>query len=1032
MKKTNKILSLLLAVVMLFSAVSLSLCASAFTPDAKKLIANPENGLIQASVSDGNNAANRANATVIVDLLEELLRENGDKMEVDLKVAKLTIDLTTVNGLLKSIDMVADVADLLKGLSGSLKSLNVKNWVEGQSREKSGDLAVLNNVITFLIDNRAIVGEVVDGSFRLGKALFVFDVDALVKSTTGIDSANLIPSLLGEKDGVYGVIKTAVAKLIYPNYKNAASPDKQNYEKCVKKTLDEILNEDVLGEGLNTLLKKADDALKGVKNESLKPIINDLYSWGFKLEGIMDGFKFNEGGNDKLTLDGTIAKIADIIYTNNRQYLKKLLITYGADLQNAIVSTPYGAPFASLLKFNTFTELSNFDFLNFTSTKSIKGLNNFAGQIVKGVTTYTAWNNAYNLGKNFENLVKWALNSINKTGTPFEKYNFSGDNTQYALALAQMIVNSISTIPEEAKKALDKCKSAEEVVTKLVPIVALDKNGNKLVGSKADTWEKVCGDILGSYLSDVAPLYTDANKTKKYVKFSGQSVWDVLNYAANYYLIDLGLGNMLGVKLSKSDSFLSKLDKLQAVLMAGLEYSKFSTLIPAVCKAVFNLDFNTLVGKGIEESFTNINKTVTTANLAFDMIRNVLKGVFGKNVFTTEKFVSLDKIIQNKELGATLVNILSGLDARKSAIMPVLLYAVGTLEKTNVFTYTVGDNGAVTVKYGKETLKNGTDYKVSYTVKEKNVSGTVKITGAGNFGGAYSAVSKCTKHVAGSAVATQKATLTAEGTLTTNCRLCGAFMKTDKIACAKTFTLSATKFAYTGKEIKPTVTVKDSKGNAIASSNYTVSYKNNKNVGTATVTVTFKGDKYTGTKNISFTIVPAQVTGLKASTVTTTSIKLTWTKVTGAKYYKVEQSTDGKKWKAVATVSTNSATVKKLKAGTKYQFRVTALDSTKKLIGKASSVLKTGTLTKAPTLTLKSTKSKAATASWKKVTGASKYVVYKSTDGKKWTKVTTTTKTSYNLTKLAGGKKIYVKVTALNAYSKASAASSVKKTTVKK
>ena len=177
----------------------------------------------------------------------------------------------------------------------------------------------------------------------------------------------------------------------------------------------------------------------------------------------------------------------------------------------------------------------------------------------------------------------------------------------------------------------------------------------------------------------------------------------------------------------------------------------------------------------------------------------------------------------------------------------------------------------------------------------------------------------------------------------------------------------------------------------------------------------------------------AQVTGLKASTVAKTSIKLSWTKIAGAKYYKVEKyDSSNKKWVAVKTVDTNSYTVSKLTAGKKYQFRVTALDSTKKIAGKASTVLKTGTLTSAPTVTVKSTKSKTAVASWKKVTGASKYIVYKSTDGKKWTKVTTTTKLTYTLTKLTGGKKIYVKVVAVNAYGKESAASKVVNTTVKK
>ena len=278
---------------------------------------------------------------------------------------------------------------------------------------------------------------------------------------------------------------------------------------------------------------------------------------------------------------------------------------------------------------------------------------------------------------------------------------------------------------------------------------------------------------------------------------------------------------------------------------------------------------------------------------------------------------------------------------------------------------------------------------------------------------------------------TVKATLTKSGKIETTCSVCGDVSETTTIYSPKTFTLSATSFTYTGKEIKPTVTVKDSNGKVVSSSNYTVSYSGNVNAGTGKVTIKFKGN-YSGTKTVNFTITPKLVTGLKVSDEKTTSLKLSWSKTAGAKYYKVEQSTDGKKWKTVTTTDKTSYTVKSLKAGTKYQFRVTALDSTKKIAGKASSVLKTGTLTSAPTLTLKSTKSKTATASWKKVTGASKYVVYKSTNGKKWTKVTTTTKTSYNLTKLTGGKKIYVKVTALNAYGEASSYSSTKNVTVKK
>lgn len=278
-----------------------------------------------------------------------------------------------------------------------------------------------------------------------------------------------------------------------------------------------------------------------------------------------------------------------------------------------------------------------------------------------------------------------------------------------------------------------------------------------------------------------------------------------------------------------------------------------------------------------------------------------------------------------------------------------------------------------------------------------------------------------------------KAGFSSEGEEYRTCNVCRA-EEFRTVARIKSVSLSDKSFVYNGKVQVPTITVKDSNNKTVSDSNYSLTYSNraSKAIGSYTIKVTFTG-KYSGSKTLSYKIVPKQVTDLKTSTVKTTSIKLTWTKVAGAKYYKVEKyDSSSKKWVAVKTVDTNSYTVSKLKAGTKYQFRVTALDSTKKIAGKTSVTLKTGTLTVAPTVTFKSSKSKTAVASWKKVTGAVKYIVYKSTDGKKWTKVTTTTKLTYTLTKLTGGKKIYVKVIAVNAYDKSSAASTVKSVTVKK
>lgn len=66
-------------------------------------------------------------------------------------------------------------------------------------------------------------------------------------------------------------------------------------------------------------------------------------------------------------------------------------------------------------------------------------------------------------------------------------------------------------------------------------------------------------------------------------------------------------------------------------------------------------------------------------------------------------------------------------------------------------------------------------------------------------------------------------------------------------------TLNKKSFKYTGKAIKPTVTVKDATGKKISSKNYTLYYRNNTKKGTASVHVVFKG-KYKGTKKVNFKI----------------------------------------------------------------------------------------------------------------------------------------------------------------------------------
>ena len=132
---------------------------------------------------------------------------------------------------------------------------------------------------------------------------------------------------------------------------------------------------------------------------------------------------------------------------------------------------------------------------------------------------------------------------------------------------------------------------------------------------------------------------------------------------------------------------------------------------------------------------------------------------------------------------------------------------------------------AVSVTHNGKKLTPDTDYTVAYT---NNIEVTdyarARITGQGNY----------------------KGTLTQYFTI----------RKQDISNCS--IILSADSFPYDGSDKRPEVTVKSGNNTLTASSDYTVSYSNNRAVGTATVTISGRNN-YTGSASKSFRIVPADI-----------------------------------------------------------------------------------------------------------------------------------------------------------------------------
>ncbi len=171
------------------------------------------------------------------------------------------------------------------------------------------------------------------------------------------------------------------------------------------------------------------------------------------------------------------------------------------------------------------------------------------------------------------------------------------------------------------------------------------------------------------------------------------------------------------------------------------------------------------------------------------------------------------------------------------------------------------------------------------------------------------------------------ATLTADGKITRDltCSICGYHtVKTEVIPKISSVKLSKTKFTYSGKSIKPSVTVYDSEGKAIPDSAYTVSYANNKKIGTAKVTVSFSGD-YSGVKALSFTINP-KGTRLTKLTAGKKKASVKWAKnktVSGYEIqYSLKKNMKSAKTKTAKKVKTTKLTVKKLKSKKVYYIRI--------------------------------------------------------------------------------------------------------------
>ena len=201
----------------------------------------------------------------------------------------------------------------------------------------------------------------------------------------------------------------------------------------------------------------------------------------------------------------------------------------------------------------------------------------------------------------------------------------------------------------------------------------------------------------------------------------------------------------------------------------------------------------------------------------------------------------------------------------------------------------------VTVKLNGKTLKNGTDYTVSYSNNIKVGTAKVTITGKGNYTGSVSKTYSIKNNF-------KKATVSGISTK-----------------------------AFTGKNITQSITVKYNGKTLKNGTDYTVSYSNNKKIGTATVKIAGKGS-CTGTITKTFKINPAKQE-IQKLTAKSKAFFVDWAQKGSATGYEIQYATNSKFTSAKKVTITNNktdkTTVSKLSGKKKYYVRVRSYTTVK-------------------------------------------------------------------------------------------------------
>lgn len=602
MRQSKKLLSVLLAVIMVFSSVAVA--ANAYAPWRDEAIT-------EYNDLDTPVLTTEQYASAALDEVDRMLdKEQIVLTEEDIFVG--TLDLSSVNSTLDSIQTILNGAlwSQFKGMLGDLSNLDVSALAEPRRNndvsDADSDLQVIYALLEFLYDNKGIFTGIIDGTINLGSLV-----------------GPLLEDLLGGELDVTPLLKGLLYDLAYG----------KEAEGEVTETVDDmaqfLIDKYVLGytEEDGTVVEGLLPALEGYTNIST----GSTYDF---VDNIL-----------KIAYNELLVPIA------NEEWLPALNETL---VENADAIDSYKS-FFNL----TADGQCNFTFQTYTFTDGMTFMgefNNILASIINLAITDELgfeWTTGTN-DQIIPNLIKFGREVLCQTGDTFfasfvevktrEELDAMTD-MQVISYVARAIINSSVDgvwVPESAE-------TLTEVAAYTVKgIVAIDLPGmdysdtTKYPNNDVNTIYDILGDYAAEALNDLLGLGIEYGKGLDYV-LTQLCNWAITNYG----------GLLSGVNLSTADSGWVNLEKIFFTIINRnwIDSSLFSSgtvtleglLKEVIVENLLELDFSAIIsilseevaGSELQNSIKQVILRVVPRTLNI-----VFPGLLATNMTTLEEIIS--------------------------------------------------------------------------------------------------------------------------------------------------------------------------------------------------------------------------------------------------------------------------------------------------------------------------------------------------------------------------------------------------------